>query len=764
MPVRFQTFHSTCAWLCATFLFVSIAARGAPVLEETLKLTPPEPDYHWIPAANSSWSAIDGDRIIAAAHKPFVAYDPQAVFIFERASNGTWVPQKIFERADPDTNRSMTVNIKGNVAAVVATAQLMIYERNASGWVQTASMPVQGGNDGVDLEIDATNVIVGGTIMSNGVLHSAGLVYRKNSSGQWSYARSLLGNPINGPFTHETFGANVEISGNSVLLSHYQVISGESVVSAHVYEGNSAAGTWTRTAILPTPPNFIGRPRAAIDGNYILMAGTPISGPSKTAVFVKSGGVWTYDTSASQITSPEQFRLELTDIATVAAAGGTAAIGLYIDEDRGSEGGSVRVYRRGVNGVTGYQQVADLMASDSWQQLGLGYGVDISGNRIITTAGDGSGIYLYQLPATLPTDPAVVQEDFQDNVANGWLSTPSSAWSIVAGSTSRVYRQSSTAAESISVRSNADWTNQSIDAYIRPTAVSGSDRWFGLFARQSDANNYYYVTVRTSNVVQIKKMVNGAFTTLASVPFNVTLNRTYNLRFEAIGTWLRVYVDGTLVTQARDSSLTHGLAGLRTYRVAADFDNIVISPEPTGWLHYSFLDYYFDPDVPDYVPPERRQWATSGSGTWTFPVDRTVWAQTSTAADARAVAGFDMQNTALNTRLRAVSFNGSDRWFGVLTRYQNASNYYYVTLRSSNRIELKRLLNGTATVLDSATLTVSPGTTFDIRIEDVGDAHRVYVNGVLTLEATDSTFTKGKIGFATYKTSAEFEYVEVRQL
>jgi pectate lyase len=180
-------------------------------------------------------------------------------------------------------------------------------------------------------------------------------------------------------------------------------------------------------------------------------------------------------------------------------------------------------------------------------------------------------------------------------------------------------------------------------------------------------------------------------------------------------------------------------------------------------LLYSFLDHYFDRDSPESVPPERRQWVTSGSGAWSFPDNRTVWAQTSTAADARAVAGYAMRDTALLTRLRAVSFDGSDRWFGVLTRYQNASNYYYVTLRSSNRIDLKRLVNGTATVLDSATLAVSPGTTFDIRVEDVGDAHRVYVNGVLTLEANDSTFATGKVGFATYKTSAEFEFIEVRQ-
>jgi hypothetical protein len=232
---------------------------------------------------------------------------------------------------------------------------------------------------------------------------------------------------------------------------------------------------------------------------------------------------------------------------------------------------------------------------------------------------------------------------------------------------------------------------------------------------------------------------------------------------EAIGTWLRVYVDDVLLAQARDSTLRHGQAGLRTYKLAADYDNVVISPNPAGWLFRDTFDIHFDPDEPDAVPTERRQWIHTGSGSWAALDQTDTFVQSSTAADARAIAGIDVDDLVLDARLKANSFNGSDRWFGLITRYQDDANYYYVTLRSSNQISLRRLINGSITVLDSAPLSVSPGTWFNIRMENIDTALRVYVNGQLTLEASDTTFRKGRYGLATYRTAAEFDDMIVRQ-
>jgi hypothetical protein len=743
-------------------LFFAIGARAAPpVLEETTRLAPPEPDYFWKSSWATSTVAVDGDRIIAAAYKPFVAYFPEAIFLFERRSNEAWTPVKLFERNMPDepSERTLTADIKGAIAAVVAGGQLMVYERGAGGWIQSSNLTLPGGHAGSDVVIGNGFIVVGSVAVVNGVMRSVGLVYHKNAVGQWSYWTRLVANPTGG-FAHETYAANVALSGNSVLLTHNNALSGSEVeVTAHVFEGTP--GAWTNTAILRAPPNFKPLANAVIDGNYVLWVGAPIAGPAKTAVFVKSGGSWTYDTSRTQIGSPEQSRIDMTDIAAISAAGGTALIGLYTDEDRGSEGGSIMVYKRGVNGEPNYQPIAELLASNSWQQLALGNGVDISGNRVVTMSGDGSGIYIYQLPVSF-SQPAVFQDDFQDNDANGWLSSPANAWSVATSGTSRVYRQSNLTGEASSARGDLDWTDQSIGAYIKPAAVSGEDRWVGLVVRQSDANNYYYATLRSSGVVQIKKMVNGSFVTLASAQVPFTLNRTYRLRLEAIGTWVKVFVDGAVRAEAQDSSLTHGQPGLRSYRVAADYDNVVVTPNPSIDLLWDHFDIYpYEPQ--EQQPRQRRQWTTSGSGSWSIDPDVMTYAQTSSAADARAIAGIEVDNIVLDARLKAVSFNGSDRWFGVITRYQDDNNYYYVTLRGSNQISLRRLTNGAITSLDTAPLTVTPGAWFYVRVENIGNALRVYVNDQLLLEANDSTFAKGRYGLATYKAAAEFDDVIVRQ-
>ena len=82
---------------------------------------------------------------------------------------------------------------------------------------------------------------------------------------------------------------------------------------------------------------------------------------------------------------------------------------------------------------------------------------------------------------------------------------------------------------------DTSWTNQAIEADIRPTAFDGSDRWVGLATRHADPQNYYYVTLRSSGSVQLKRMRGGVFTTLASAPLVVQTNRNYRVRLESIG-------------------------------------------------------------------------------------------------------------------------------------------------------------------------------------------------------------------------------------
>jgi hypothetical protein len=111
-----------------------------------------------------------------------------------------------------------------------------------------------------------------------------------------------------------------------------------------------------------------------------------------------------------------------------------------------------------------------------------------------------------------------------------------------------------------------------LDAFAAP--APGKEYWYGLFARFVDARNNYYVRLRSSNQLQIRKVVDGVITVLASAPF--TVNSTpHVVRFDAIGDRLRVFVDSTPTLEARDSSIAAGKSGFGGYTTAATFGDIV---------------------------------------------------------------------------------------------------------------------------------------------------------------------------------------------
>ena len=122
---------------------------------------------------------------------------------------------------------------------------------------------------------------------------------------------------------------------------------------------------------------------------------------------------------------------------------------------------------------------------------------------------------------------------------------------------------------------NGTYGDQMVEADLRPMEFAGADRWIGLAARHVDANNYVYVTLRSSNTLQIKKLGNGAIQTLASVNFPVAINTTYRVRLETVGSRVRAYVNGELKLGASDAPNTPSAkrAGVVMYETAAEIDN-----------------------------------------------------------------------------------------------------------------------------------------------------------------------------------------------
>jgi hypothetical protein len=120
---------------------------------------------------------------------------------------------------------------------------------------------------------------------------------------------------------------------------------------------------------------------------------------------------------------------------------------------------------------------------------------------------------------------------------------------------------------------------QVVSARVRPQSHgTGSDPWIGLAARVVDESNYYYVTLRRSQQLSLRRMVNGQIQVLATVPQPLTLGAWHDLRLEIIGTQIRAYVNGDLKIETTDPALSGSGGGrnaLLMYRTAADVQSYV---------------------------------------------------------------------------------------------------------------------------------------------------------------------------------------------
>ncbi len=145
----------------------------------------------------------------------------------------------------------------------------------------------------------------------------------------------------------------------------------------------------------------------------------------------------------------------------------------------------------------------------------------------------------------------------------------------------------------------------------------------------------------------------------------------------------------------------------------------------------------------DFEDGNSTGWTTNG-GSWSVVTDGSrVLRQSSTSSDARALAGTaSWTDYSVQARVKPTAFNGSNRFVAVLARVQSSTSYYYLALRSNNTVELKRLVGGSSTTLDTASVGVSAGTLYTLRLEVTGSTLRGYVNGALLTEATDTRWTQ----------------------
>ncbi|GAG08578.1 unnamed protein product, partial [marine sediment metagenome] len=113
--------------------------------------------------------------------------------------------------------------------------------------------------------------------------------------------------------------------------------------------------------------------------------------------------------------------------------------------------------------------------------------------------------------------------------------------------------------------------------------------------------------------------------------------------------------------------------------------------------------------------------------------------------------------------------NSADPQFVMRFRFNDESGYTVdFNMGGANTpITLNRRDNVSATQLDiDSTKTLNVDTYYTFKITMIGDAIKVYFDGNLLLEATDSTYTEGNLGFFNYNADSGnniyFDFLEIK--
>jgi hypothetical protein len=180
----------------------------------------------------------------------------------------------------------------------------------------------------------------------------------------------------------------------------------------------------------------------------------------------------------------------------------------------------------------------------------------------------------------------------------------------------------------------ASMSESDTEALVKVVQGGNTNAVVGVALRCSDANHYYFANIH-SNVVEIGKSISGSDTILGSAAFSTSIDTEYYMRFQAIGSTLKVKVWDALTTEptpwnvlASDNTLSSGLFGIYGAPVGGDLvkfslfsatNGEVVSnvPEPTTLVGTNIIGLAASADEALLVPSID----ISAYEMWTLEVD-----------------------------------------------------------------------------------------------------------------------------------------------
>ena len=189
--------------------------------------------------------------------------------------------------------------------------------------------------------------------------------------------------------------------------------------------------------------------------------------------------------------------------------------------------------------------------------------------------------------AGLPPETVLLYDDFEDGVADHWLSAeaetlPTGTWVVAPEGSNHVFaQQDPLAGLTRMVGGDRSWTDQKVQVRFRFTSAPVQIQ---LAARFVDATTYYFVQVPAAGNLKIRKRLLGSTTDLAALPVAgstpLVAETWYTLGLAARGDTLSAFLNDSLVLTATDSSpptIPTGGIGLGTQSNAAVFDDVKVT-------------------------------------------------------------------------------------------------------------------------------------------------------------------------------------------
>jgi hypothetical protein len=662
--------------------------------------------------------AIDGDSLIAIVDR---AAGRQAL-LYRRSSNGQWAYSRLLlQSTAPATQLRASVAMKNSLATIDIDGVTTIWEKVSNNWVRAnvdqVGWTLIGGH-----AISERRVLVGSTGCD-----VDGVIFEKAADGVWRVTGALPA------------GAGVcRNEERDVDLNYtYALINDNPLRDVRVYRQNSGSSTWSAAGTIA----LVGE--SANRGGPLGLQKTVAVAPGST-FYRRTNGVWSHAGSVV----PIDYGLGTGDAERVVYRDGVL---LTIEPAKPAAGGPY-VYVLGANGE--FDHVAILLAHGHVHDL------DISGRTVVTASAYPDGttwVAVYNLPSPL-VPPEAISNDFNARDTSGFQVSSGSSFTLVGNTSNYFYRQSANVSDAHALLTDSDFGFQTIRAELRLSTSNNPDAWAGVAFRYVDADNYYYVTLNSTAGARLNRRLNGVTTTLATWPATIPVGVWQDVFIWADREYLIVSIGDGIMLEAIDNALTHGRAALLTHLSRADFDNLYVSPTESRYLFsQSFA-----------LSGVGRPFTQMG-GTWVGPApgDTTQsLRQTDTSGLALAIAGVPVTDQLVRSSVVLDAYGSTQPvpWFGLLARYVDANNYYYLSVRGSGQLQIRKIVNGVTTVLVGRTFTAVPGQlrSYEMRVQ--GNQLHAFVNGERIATAVDSDLPIGRYGIATYRTAATFRSMDAIQL